>query len=152
MEGCFKMFEASIDIPQHLMYFLTVVKCYESNFNKYSGFEEINTVESLILLEIYDRECLNQIDLVEKFHVTESNISQAVKKLLEKDLIVKKVDPKKNSRNLIYFTDKSRKLCEQMLIFFRDWNNKMVKDIPMDDLVAIGETLEKIYGNCVELF
>ena len=145
------MIEATIEIPQHLIYFLTLIKSYESHFGNHPALQEVNTVDILILLEIYDNEGLSQVDLVRRFHVTEANISQTTKKLLGKDFIVKKMDPKNNTRNLLYLTEKGHDLCEKSLIIFGDWNNKVIKDIPMDDLVLFGETMEKIRNNCLDL-
>lgn len=145
------MIEATTEIPQHLIYFLTLIKSYESNFSKHSMLQEVNTVEILMLLEIYDRKGLNQIDLAKKFHVTQSNISQTTKKLLAKGFIEKKMDPKNNSKNLLSLTDKGNELCEFLLAMFLDWNNEVIKDIPMEDLISFGETLEKIYANCLNL-
>ena len=108
-------------------------------------------MEILLLMEIYDRKSLNQVDLVKRFHVTDSNISQATKKLLEKGLIIKRMDSRNNTKNVLLLSETGEELCELLLILFRDWNNKVIKDIPLDDLISFGETIEKINENCIKL-
>ena len=145
------MIEPTIEIPEHLIYFFTVIKSYESNFNKCLEIHNVNTVEILILLEICNNEGLNQVDLVRKFHVTEANISQTTKNLMNKEFITKEIDPNHNSKKLLFLTEKGHKLCEELLVMFSNWNHKVIKGIPMDDLISFGETLELIYANCLDL-
>ena len=145
------MIETTIEIPQHLIYFYNLIKNYESTFGKNSKSLGMNTNEILILLEIYNREGLNQIDITKRYLITEANISQTTKKLMEKDLIEKKMDPENNSKNLLYLTEKGQNLCGELLVLFRDWNNKVIKGIPMEDLILFGETLALINENCLKM-
>ena len=145
------MIETTIKIPQHLIYFYNLIKNYESTFGKNSKSLGMNTNEILILLEIYNREGLNQIDITKRYLITEANISQTTKKLMEKDLIEKKMDPENNSKNLLYLTEKGQNQCDELLVLFRDWNNKIIKGIPMEDLILFGETLAMIKENCLKM-
>ncbi len=145
------MIETTIEIPQHLIYFYNLIKNYESTFGKNSKSLGMNTNEILILLEIYNREGLNQIDIAKRYLITEANISQTTKKLMEKDLIEKKMDPENNSKNLLYLTEKGQNQCDELLVLFRDWNNKIIKGIPMEDLILFGETLAMINENCLKM-
>ena len=144
------MIETTIEIHQHLIYFYNLIKSYESTFGKNSKSLGMNTNEILIILEIYNREGLNQIDFAKRYLITEANISQTTKKLMEKDLIEKKMDPENNSKNLLYLTEKGQNLCGELLVLFRDWNNKVIKGIPMENLILFGETLKMINENCLK--
>ena len=144
------MIETTIEIPQHLIYFYNLIKSYESAFGKNAKSLGMNTNEILILLEIYNREGLNQIDIAKRYLITEANISQTTKKLMEKNLIEKKMDPENNARNLLYLTEKGQNLCGELLDLFRDWNNRIIKGIPMENLILFGETLEMINENCLK--
>ena len=79
------MIEITIEIPQHLIYFYNLIKSYESTFGKNSKSLGMNTNEILIILEIYNREGLNQIEFAKKYLITEANISQTTKKRMEKE-------------------------------------------------------------------
>ncbi len=70
---------------------------------------------------------------------------------MNKEFITKEIDPNHNSKKLLFLTEKGHKLCEELLVMFRDWNHKVIKGIDMDDLVSFGETLELIYANCLDL-
>ena len=142
------MIETTIEIPQHLIYFYNLIKIYESSFGKKAKSLGMNTNEILVLLEIYNNEGLNQIDIAKRYLVTQANISQTTKKLKEKDLIEKRMDIENNTKNLLFLTEKGRELSEELLIEFRDWNNKIIKGIPMENLILFGETLEMINKNC----
>ncbi len=145
------MIEATMEIPHHLIYFYNLIKNYESLFGKNAKELGLNTNEILILLEIYNNEGLNQIDIAKRYLVTEANISQITKKLKEKDLIEKRMDFENNTKNLLFLTEKGRELSEKLLVMFRDWNNKVIKGIPMENLILFGETLEMINENCIKM-
>lgn len=138
-------------IPKHLNYILNLTKSYESYFKKNMKSLDINIGEILILLEIYNNEGLNQIDLVKKFHVTEANISKTTKNLLIKGLIIKKIDADNNTKKLLFLTDKGQDACVKLLKIFRNWNDEVVGDIPMEELIAFANTLSKLSENSLEL-
>ena len=138
-------------IPKHLNYILNLTKSYESYFKKNMESLDINIGEILILLEIYNNEGLNQIDLVKKFHVTEANISKTTKNLLIKGLIIKKIDADNNTKKLLFLTDKGQDACDKLLKIFRNWNDEVVGDIPMGELIAFSNTLSKLSENSLEL-
>ncbi|WP_295619345.1 hypothetical protein [uncultured Methanobrevibacter sp.] len=41
----------------------------------------------------------------------------------------------------MYLTEKGQDLCEELLVIFRDWNNKIITGIPEENLIMFGETL-----------
>ena len=41
----------------------------------------------------------------------------------------------------ITITEKGQDLCEELLVIFRDWNNKIITGIPEENLIMFGETL-----------
>ena len=145
------MFEPSIEVPQHVIYFFNLIKINEIHFAKKAAIWGLNINDILILLEIYANEGTNQIDISKRYFVTEASISQTTKKLLKKELIEKKIDPENNSRKLLFITERGRDLSEELLIVFRDLNNAMIKGIPWEDLLVVGETMEKINENCRKL-
>lgn len=145
------MFEPSIEVPQHVIYFFNLIKINEIHFAKKAAIWGLNINDILILLEIFANEGTNQIDITKRYFVTEASISQTTKKLLKKELIEKKIDPENNSRNLLFITERGHDLSEELLIIFRDLNNAMIKGIPWEDLLVVGETMEKINENCRKL-
>ncbi|WP_295616608.1 MarR family winged helix-turn-helix transcriptional regulator [uncultured Methanobrevibacter sp.] len=138
-------------IPEHLNYLLNLTKSYEAYFKKNMDTTDINIGEILILLEIYNNEGLNQIDIVKKFHVTEANISKTTKNLLVKGLIIKKIDVENNTKKLLFLTDKGQEACEKLLGIFKNWNEEVIKDIPMDELIKFSEILSRLSENSIQL-
>ena len=138
-------------IPEHLNYLLNLTKSYEAYFKKNMDTTDINIGEILILLEIYNNEGLNQIDIAQKFHVTEANISKTTKNLLVKGLIIKKIDVENNTKKLLFLTDKGQEACEKLLGIFKNWNEEVIKDIPMDELIKFSEILSRLSENSIQL-
>ena len=103
------MIETTIEIPQHLIYFYNLIKSYESAFGKNAKSLGMNTNEILILLEIYNREGLNQIDIAKRYLITEANISQTTKKLMEKKLDWKEDGSWKQFKELVVLNWKRSK-------------------------------------------
>lgn len=145
------MIDTTKEIPEHLIYFYNLIKSYESHFGKNTNPAGMNFNEILILVSIYENEGINQIDIAKKYLITEANISQITKKLLAKGVIEKKVAPENNAKNRLFLTEKGRELSEEFLVMFRDWNNKVIKGIPLENLILFGETLEMINKNCLKL-
>lgn len=145
------MIDTTKEIPEHLIYFYNLIKSYESHFGKNTNPAGMNFNEILILVSIYENEGINQIDIAKKYLITEANISQITKKLLAKGVIEKKIAPENNAKNRLFLTEKGRELSEEFLIMFRDWNNKVIKGIPLENLILFGETLEMINKNCLKL-
>ena len=145
------MIETTKEIPQHLIYFYNLIKSYESNFSKNTNSFGMKFNEILILVSIYENEGINQIDIAKGYLITEANISQITKKLLAKGLIEKKEDPENNRKKLLYLTEEGQDLCEELLVMFRDWTNKVIQGIPIENLIMFGETLEIINENCLKM-
>lgn len=145
------MIDTTKEIPEHLIYFYNLIKSYESHFGKNTNPAGMNFNEILILVSIYENEGINQIDIAKKYLITEANISQITKKLLAKGVIEKKIAPENNAKNRLFLTEKGRELSEEFLVMFRDWNNKVIKGIPLEKLILFGETLEMINKNCLKL-
>lgn len=145
------MIDTTKEIPEHLIYFYNLIKSYESHFGKNTNPAGMNFNEILILVSIYENEGINQIDIAKKYLITEANISQITKKLLAKGVIEKKIAPENNAKNRLFLTEKGRELSEEFLVMFRDWNNKVIKGIPLENLILFGETLEMINKNCLKL-
>ena len=146
------MTENKIIIPESLNNLRVLVRSFEVYFRKNMESEDINIGEIPILLSIYTDEGLNQIDLVRKFHVTEANISKTTKNLLNKGLIVKKIDVENNTKKLLFLTEKGQEVCETLLQLFENWKDTLKGDIPSEELYAFSNTLKKISCNAENSF
>ena len=141
------MSEKDVIIPESLNNLRILVRSFESYFRKDMGAIDVNIGEIPVLLAIYTNEGLNQIDLVRKFHVTEANISKTTKNLLQKELIIKKVDNENNTKKLLFLTDEGQEVCNHLLEIFEEWKNVLKGDISGDELRAFAATLDKIAKN-----
>ena len=146
------MSEKDVIIPESLNNLRILVRSFESYFRKDMGAIDVNIGEIPVLLAIYTNEGLNQIDLVRKFHVTEANISKTTKNLLQKELIIKKVDNENNTKKLLFLTDEGQDVCVHLLEIFEEWKNVLKGDISGDELRAFAATLDKIAKNADNSF
>ena len=141
-----------IIISESLNNLRVLVRSFEAHFRKNMESEDINIGEIPILMSIYTDEGLNQIDLVRKFHVTEANISKTTKNLLNKGLIIKKIDVENNTKKLLFLTEKGQEVCESLLELFEDWKDELKGDIPSEEMQAFTKTLQKISINAENSF
>ena len=146
------MSEKDVIIPESLNNLRILVRSFEAYFRKDMGAIDVNIGEIPVLLAIYTNEGLNQIDLVRKFHVTEANISKTTKNLLQKELIIKKVDNENNTKKLLFLTDEGQDVCNHLLEIFQEWKNELKGDISGDELRAFAATLDKIAKNADNSF
>ena len=146
------MSEKDVIIPESLNNLRILVRSFEAYFRRDMGAIDVNIGEIPVLLAIYTNEGLNQIDLVRKFHVTEANISKTTKNLLQKELIIKKVDNENNTKKLLFLTDEGQDVCNHLLEIFQEWKNELKGDISGDELRAFAATLDKIAKNADNSF
>lgn len=146
------MSEKDVIIPESLNNLRILVRSFESYFRKDMGAIDVNIGEIPVLLAIYTNEGLNQIDLVRKFHVTEANISKTTKNLLQKELIIKKVDNENNTKKLLFLTDEGQDVCNHLLEIFEEWKDLLKGDISSEELIAFSATLDKIAKNADNSF
>ena len=146
------MSEKDVIIPESLNNLRILVRSFEAYFRKDMGAIDVNIGEIPVLLAIYTNEGLNQIDLVRKFHVTEANISKTTKNLLQKELIIKKVDNENNTKKLLFLTDEGQDVCDHLLEIFEEWKDVLKGDISGDELRSFAATLDKIAKNADDSF
>ena len=146
------MSEKDVIIPESLNNLRILVRSFEAYFRRDMGAIDVNIGEIPVLLAIYTNEGLNQIDLVRKFHVTEANISKTTKNLLQKELIIKKVDNENNTKKLLFLTDEGQDVCNHLLEIFEEWKDVLKGDISGDELRSFAATLDKIAKNADDSF
>ena len=146
------MSEKDVIIPESLNNLRILVRSFEAYFRRDMGAIDVNIGEIPVLLAIYTNEGLNQIDLVRKFHVTEANISKTTKNLLQKELIIKKVDNENNTKKLLFLTEDGQKVCDHLLEIFEEWKDVLKGDISGDELRSFAATLDKIAKNADNSF
>ena len=146
------MSEKDVIIPESLNNLRILVRSFEAYFRRDMGAIDVNIGEIPVLLAIYTNEGLNQIDLVRKFHVTEANISKTTKNLLQKELIIKKVDNENNTKKLLFLTDEGQDVCNHLLEIFEEWKDVLKGDISGDELRSFAATLDKIAKNADNSF
>ena len=138
-------------VPEHVNYLMNLLKSYEFFFRKNMENLDINIGEIPILLEIYENEGLNQIDLVRQFHVTEANISKTTKNLLIKGFITKTIDAENNTKKILLLTEDGKKVCKILLEIFSQWKEATMGEIPGEEMLAFSQTLKKLSDNSVDL-
>ena len=138
-------------VPEHVNYLMNLLKSYEFFFRKNMENLDISIGEIPILLEIYENEGLNQIDLVRQFHVTEANISKTTKNLLIKGFITKTIDAENNTKKILLLTEDGKKVCKILLEIFSQWKEATMGEIPGEEMLAFSQTLKKLSDNSVDL-
>ncbi|MBR4396621.1 MAG: hypothetical protein IKS93_02075, partial [Methanobrevibacter sp.] len=81
-----------------------------------------------------------------------ANISKTTKNLLQKELIIKKVDNENNTKKLLFLTDEGQDVCNHLLEIFEEWKDLLKGDILSEELIAFSATLDKIAKNADNSF
>ena len=74
------------------------------------------------------------------------------KNLLQKELIIKKVDNENNTKKLLFLTDEGQDVCDHLLEIFEEWKDVLKGDISGDELRSFAATLDKIAKNADDSF
>ncbi len=108
---------------------------------------QISSGQHAYLLFINDHKGCNQEDLVQHFKIDKANVARAVKKLEEKDYIIKSKSNKDNRSNTLNVTDNGHKIVKEIQGSIKEWNNLLMKDLSDNEMTILFKALGKMAKN-----
>lgn len=120
-----------------------VDKIFEQKFNLSHG-------QVFILIKIYKNEGINQHNLCVEYNLDKSGVGRIIKKLEDKNLIVRKSDPEDKRKKLIYLTKKAKNIKPEFITTLKNIDNQMKKNLTQKEINDFLDTLKKIYNNLAE--
>lgn len=115
--------------------------------DKYLEPYDIRHGQLLLLLAIYNNEGITQNDLCEMYRIDKAAVSKNIKKLIDKDFLMKEVDPKDKRRQLIYVTDKGRKHEEEFRKILSIIQQDCIEGLSEKELNSFFNVTNKIIDN-----
>ncbi len=93
------------------------------------------TVEMLEVLMVLSRSNqVNQKEVAERVRKNKANLTPIINKLSLKGLLLRKEDPIDRRNNILYLTDKGKKLCRVYNKMFEEFYTSFLKDIDIKNL------------------
>jgi DNA-binding MarR family transcriptional regulator len=119
-----------------------------SIFTKY-GFN-LTPEQYLVMDTLWDDGVMSQQELAQRLNKDKNSITKLIDALEKKNLVVRVPDTLDRRLNKIHFTDHSLTLKERITEIALDSTNKIIKDIPEDDLKTFVKVLLKMADNMEE--
>lgn len=116
-----------------------------SIFTKY-GFN-LTPEQYLVLDTLWDDGILSQQELARKLNKDKNSVTKLVDALENKNLVKRVPDPHDRRLNMIHFTDHSLTIKDRITEIALDTTNKIIKDIPEDDLKTFVKVLLRMADN-----
>ena len=119
----------------------------KENLKKYN----LKVSEFHLLHILCKKESIKQNSLTDNSFVDKSTVTRNIKKLLDKDLIIRLRDPKDKRQYIVKPTEKGIEIHENIKDIFKLWNKKIMKDIPESDRKIFEKTTKKLLKNSQDL-
>lgn len=103
------------------------------------------------LVTVYENEGINQKELSEMLDVGKASVTKAIKQLIKKDLIHRKINPADNRNYQLNTTEsgkKTGKSCEQK---FDKIHKLVLLEFSWNEVKTLSELLERMYTKTSEL-
>lgn len=99
------------------------------------------------LMELYKHDGLSQEELAKAFYLNESTVTRNLKKLEEKNLIIKTQDKRKKIINL---TDAGKEIVSKMFNYENEWDDKIKYGLSNEEFKQYKKILIKIGDRLLE--
>ena len=99
-----------------------------------NNYENLTPVDVTYLMNIFYNSNCSQRDLSELFFVSESNVTQIIKKLEKNGFITRTPDEKNKSRKILNLTNDGRIIVFKLIKEMYEWEGNFFKDYSPEDV------------------
>ena len=110
----------------------------------------IGASEYIFLMEMYEKDNVSQEELSKSLIVDKAATARAIKSLEEKEYIFRIKDENDKRTNRIKLTKKGIQVQVRLTDLFEQWNSYITKDINMETLNIVFETINHMSTNAIE--
>ncbi len=113
------------------------------------GLEKYNIGQGqfMFLLELYTKDGRNQEELAEVLKIDKGTTARAIKKLEDSGLVKRKRDENDKRSNLIYLTDESIAIKDDIIFVLDEWDKKISDQLDEDERDLMIRLLKKVCSN-----
>jgi DNA-binding MarR family transcriptional regulator len=106
----------------------------------------LNHSEANLIVYLYkDGDGISQNKLKENLAVDKATISRGIYSLIDKDYLKKRKSPDDGRVNLIYLTEKSQAVKEEIIDIYQQWFQIFIQEIGEGEAAKVINNLEKMY-------
>ncbi|WP_199533628.1 MarR family winged helix-turn-helix transcriptional regulator [Romboutsia maritimum] len=109
--------------------------------------EGIGSGQLMFLLELYRQDGITQDDLTERLNIDKGTTARALKKLEEKEIIVRLKNERDKRVNNIYLTDKGIDAKYRVYKVLDEWDGVLSQNLTIEEKKIVLELLKKICIN-----
>ena len=110
----------------------------------------IGASEYIFLMEMYEKANVSQEELSKSLIVDKAATARAIKSLEEKEYIFRIKDENDKRTNRIKLTKKGIQVQGRLIDLFEQWNSYITKDINIETLNIVFETINQMSTNAIE--
>ena len=89
---------------------------------------DINATQLQLLFEISNQNNINQEKIASRCNINKGAVARSIKKLEEKELIVRQIDAENRRQNKISLTSKGKDVLKKCIDVFNRWENEVFVD------------------------
>lgn len=125
-----------------LILYIDYIHLLQDDFYK-KNYENITPRDVTYLMNIFYHQNCSQKDLAQLLFVSESNVTQIIKRLEKNGFISRKIDANNKSRKIINLTDNGKSIVFKLLKDMYEWEGEFFKDYSKEDVQKFKSMLYK---------
>ena len=111
---------------------------------------DINSTQLMLLFEISHQNNLNQEKIASRCNFNKGAVARSIRKLEEKELIIREIDEKNRRQNKISLTPKGEEIIKKGIDVLNIWENEVFNDYLIDE-TTLKKVLKDIAIRTIEL-
>ena len=111
---------------------------------------DINSTQLQLLFEISHQNNLNQERIASRCNFNKGSVARSIRKLEEKELIIREIDEKNRRQNKISLTPKGEEIIKKGIDVLNIWENEVFNDYLIDE-TTLKKVLKDIAIRTIEL-
>ena len=123
-----------------VIYYINYINLIHDNFLK-ENYTDITPRDLTYLSNIFYHQNISQRELSELLYVSESNVTQIIKRLEKNGYVVREVDESNKSRKILNLTDNGKLVIFSLLKIVYEWEGKFFEDYDPEDVVKFKNML-----------
>ncbi len=135
------------DMP--VFYFINYINLIHDNFLK-ENFKDIAPRDFTYLSNIYFHKDISQKELADLLYVSESNVTQIIKRLEKKGFVKREIAKNDNGKKILSLTDKGESAFNSLLNLVVNFESQLFKDYSTEDKEKFREMMLHYCKNAAE--
>ena len=111
---------------------------------------DINSTQLMLLFEISHQNNLNQEKIASRCNFNKGAVARSIRKLEEKELIIREIDEKNRRQNKISLTPKGEEIIKKGIDVLNIWEDEVFNDYLIDE-ITLKKVLKDIAVRTIEM-